>query len=93
MTELETGLIYRRLDRKPYTGSYRGMRYHLRAADGEILASVYPGPLCLERTPPQEVTVKAFPFDEEGRKAMTDWLLQMYESQKSRWEEARLRKI
>ncbi len=72
-----------------YYGSDEGMRFRLareplkniiyekeseRYADDPVLkASVWFGPLSYDKTPPDQITDKAFDFDEEGYKAAIAW--------------------
>jgi len=39
-------------------------------------------------TPKEEIISDTFPLSEEGRLQLVDWLKQMYEKDKERWESA-----
>lgn len=78
-----------------YYGSDEGMRFRLareplknivylkeeeKYADGPVLkAEVWFGPLSYDKTPHEEITGKAFDFDEEGYKAAIAWFNTMKE--------------
>lgn len=64
---------------RAFTGSYGNMRYRLvRKKDGEeeavLSAAVYPQPYCWEETDDKKKQIQEFPFTEEGRSEMIEWL-------------------
>ncbi|MBQ9443872.1 MAG: hypothetical protein K6E90_01125 [Lachnospiraceae bacterium] len=79
-----------------YYGSDGGMRFRLAREplksvifkseeerlqdDPKLRAEVWFGRLCYEKTPPEEITVKDFEFDESGYKAAVIWLNEMRDS-------------
>ena len=66
--------------KKPFTGSCGNMRYRIvwEQKEGQenahFLAAVYPQPFCWEDTPEEQKQKKEFPFSEEGRSRMIEWL-------------------
>lgn len=87
----QAGLPY--VNRKEYTGSYKGMRYRLRKAETEekgkcLEAVIYPEPFCFEVTPEEEKQAQEFAFTDEGFEEAVAWLNQEYEGQKERWVKA-----
>ena len=55
------------------------MRYRLvRKKDGDeeavLSAAVYPQPYCWEETDDEKKQIQEFPFTEEGRSEMIEWL-------------------
>ena len=62
---------------RAFTGSYGNMRYRLiRKKDEEevLSAAVYPQPYCWEETDDEKKQIQEFPFTEEGRSEMIEWL-------------------
>ena len=71
---------------QPFTGSYKGMRYRIllqkEAKDEEgnvvtekgLIAVIWPEPYAFEKTDDAYKVTKVFPFTEEGRQALVDWL-------------------
>ena len=57
-----------------YTGSFHSMRYLLALKDGQISATIYPGPYCFEVTPDDEKETKLFEYSPEGLTETVDWL-------------------
>lgn len=88
---------------QPYLGSHMGMRFRiarnpmedvaLKPADqkGEAVFEIiiWPEPFCFEKTPEEQKTRAEFPFDEEGKTAMIEWLNEQYEQRFHEWEEVR----
>ena len=88
---------------QPYLGSHRGMRFRIarnpmedvalvpKEKKGEALfeAIIWPEPYCFEMTPEEQKSIATFPFDEEGKIAMIDWLNEQYESRYEEWESVR----
>ena len=66
---------------KPFTGSFRNMRYHLIKSveeDKEVLvANVWEGPLASDK----KKIRKTFSFDNEGRLDMIEWLNDIFLSE------------
>ena len=84
--------------KKPFKGSLEGMRYRIRMqlrengtdGDGKPLeekyfeVSTWPEPYCYEATDPSLITVKEFPFDEDGYNGLIQYLndqLPLYKEQ------------
>ena len=65
-----------------YSGEHHGMRYRIKKA-GEK-----PDEVLEAATPKEEIISDTFPLSEEGRLQLVDWLKQMYEKDKERWESA-----
>ena len=64
---------------RAFTGSYGNMRYRLiRKKDEEeeavLWAEAYPQPYCWEETDDEKKQIQEFPFTEEGRSEMIEWL-------------------
>lgn len=68
------GLSVNFLKKESYTGSYRGIRYYLDAADGAVRACVYPEPFCFEKTPEEQKTWASFPLSPEGIAEALNWI-------------------
>ncbi len=76
----------------PFTGSYQGMRYRIikqkEAKDEEgqilkeegLLASIWPEPFSYEKTADELKTMKLFPFSEDGKAQMLEWLNASWEN-------------
>ena len=70
----------------PFTGSYQGMRYRIikqkEAKDEEgnilkeegLLAVIWPEPFAYEKTQDALKTTQLFPFSEEGKAQVIEWL-------------------
>lgn len=75
-----------------FTGGYQGMRYRIEKAESEekkeFLVTVWPEPYNYEATAAEEKETERFPFSEDGREEMTQWLNQKYEEEQERWGEA-----
>ena len=58
------------LQKSPYTGSFRGIRYRIeKQEEGEeksLLVYTWPEPYAFSHTPEEEKENKSFPFSEEG---------------------------
>lgn len=72
--------------KEAYTGSMKGMRYRVTKEEEEFSAVVYPEPYCYEATPEEKKIRAAFPFTEEGRKQVVDWINGQYEERREVWE-------
>ena len=76
------------INKRPFTGSFAGMRYRLRkktikpdgGGEDEIFleACVYPEPYCFEATPEEEKVYKEFPFTDGGFEEAVAWLNEMH---------------
>lgn len=68
---------------KAFTGSRGNMRYRIIRQEKEeaaiLLAAVYPQPYCWEETEDEKKQIREFPFSEEGRMEMIEWLNQKIE--------------
>lgn len=70
----------------PFTGSYQGMRYRIvkqkETKDEEgrtikeegLLAAIWPEPFAYEKTADELKTTKLFPFSEEGKAQVLEWI-------------------
>ena len=62
----------------PFTGSYQGMRYRIikqkEAKDEGLLAVIWPEPFAYEKTQDALKTTQLFPFSEEGKAQVIEWL-------------------
>ncbi len=76
-----------------FTGSYLGMRYLIckeKDGDGDDAADclkvyAWPGPYIFDKTPDEKKVSASYPFSDEGRRMVVDWLNQLYESRKEEW--------
>ncbi len=71
---------------QPFTGSYRGMRYKIEKKSAEyddkggivspdvFKVTIWPEPFSYEKTDRNLMTVKEFPFSEEGKQEAVSWL-------------------
>lgn len=71
-----------------FTGGYQGMRYRIVKEEGEFLAAVWPEPYNFDTTDNSKKEYERFPFSEEGKQQMTDWLNQKYNDGIEKWSEA-----
>lgn len=67
--------------KKAFTGSRGKMRYRIIRQEKEeetvvLQAAVYPQPYCWEETEDEKKQIREFPFSEEGRAGMIEWLNQ-----------------
>lgn len=76
--------------KEAYTGSYKGMRYRVKKDEDQFEACVYPEPYCYEATPEEQKVKTSFPFTEEGRESVINWLNDQYDSRRSEWDSATL---
>lgn len=74
--------------REPFYGSYKGMQYRVVKEEDEFQVSVYPEPYNFKTTPDEKKEFKNFPFTNEGRKEILNWLNEKYLEEKERWENA-----
>ncbi len=77
---------------RPFSGSLQGMRYRIilqkeeKNEAGEVTAEkglmvfIWPEPFSFEKTDPEKISSKLFPFSEEGRLSAVDYLNQQYAS-------------
>ncbi len=49
--------------------------------DARLLGEVWIGPLAYDKMDPEEITSKKFPFTEEGKAELVDWLNEIYEKE------------
>lgn len=94
MIEKKTFIVLNIVKKEDFTGSLQGMRYRLHKKKTEemeeavIEVCIWPQPYAYDKTAEEEKEYKDFPFDEEGRLQIVDWLNDKYEEQKPRWTEA-----
>lgn len=74
--------------KEAYTGSMKGMRYRIWKGEEGLEAAVYPEPYCYEATPEEQKIKAVFPFSEEGREQVVDWINEQYEKNQGTWEAA-----
>lgn len=88
---------------QPYLGSHKGMRFRISRNPMEDVALkpedqkgeavfeiiIWPEPFCFEKTPEEKKTRAEFPFNEEGKIAMIEWLNEQYEQRFDEWETVR----
>jgi hypothetical protein len=64
--------------KEKFTGSCHGMRYRIckcESESGDVFeVTAWNGPYIYSVTPDSEKTVASFPFTEEGKKQVVDWL-------------------
>lgn len=75
--------------KEAYTGSFNGMRYRVKKEEDQFDVAVYPEPYCFEATKEEKKTKASFPFTEEGRSAVVEWLNEQYETRRPEWDAAR----
>lgn len=72
------------------SGDHNGMRYMIKRIgekpDFKLQATVWPEPLCFDKTPDDVKTSKEFEFTQEGRAKAIEWLKRMYDEKKEIWE-------
>lgn len=79
------GLLYFQ-NGSAYTGSVndfgnkntKEFRYKIKPGDGTIVAEVWYGPFCYEKS--EIIDHAEFPLDEGGRSKMIEWIKEKYES-------------
>lgn len=76
----------------PFTGSYQGMRYRIvkqkETKDEEgrtikeegLLVAIWPEPFAYEKTADELKITKLFPFSEEGKAQVLEWLNSSWEN-------------
>lgn len=57
-------------------------------SEDQFEAVVYPEPYCFEATPDENKVKNTFPFTEEGRESVVNWLNDQYDSRKAEWDSA-----
>jgi hypothetical protein len=73
--------------KEAYTGSMKGMRYRVSKEEDAFEAVVYPEPYGYDATPEEDKTRTSFPFTEEGRGQVVDWINEQYDSRRALWDE------
>lgn len=79
-----------------FTGSYLGMRYLIqKEKDGEgedaadcLCVYAWPGPYTFSNTSDEKKASAHFPFSDDGRHQVVDWLNALYESRKDEWPQS-----
>lgn len=71
--------------KQPFLGSHQKMRYRIACVPAEeegkkpqYLAVVYPDEFCFEKTAEEKKLSAQFPFTEEGRESVMEWLDRQY---------------
>ena len=76
--------------KEQFTGSYRGMRYLIKKDtedDADIFRAYYwPGPYNFASTDDSLKTSATFPFTEEGKQQVVDWLNARWTEEKERFQ-------
>lgn len=74
------------LYKQPFLGSYKKMRFRVscelpkeEGQEKQYLAITYPDELCFEKTEEDKKISKTFPFSEEGRQEVLEWLDSQYD--------------
>ena len=84
------------LQKEPFTGSWKGMRYRMEkfeqpsTEDSEspvtlLKVTNWPQPFCFDKTPDSEKQSTTFEFSKEGIEQAVNWLNESYNSEKKRW--------
>lgn len=73
--------------KEKFTGSYQGMRYLIKKDEDVFIATIWPGPYNFASTPDEQKTVASFPFTEEGKKQVVDWMNEQWKSRQDEWPE------
>ena len=75
------------LKKEPYSGCHNGMRYYMCANEDktEFNVTIYPEPLCFEKTPDDKKETNSFPITEDGMDAAIKWLYEKYDDRKDYW--------
>lgn len=72
-----------------FTGSYCGMRYLIQkiSEDGPDMFQVFnwPGPYNFAATDDTKKTSAVFPFTEEGKQEVVDWLNEQWQNRSGEW--------
>lgn len=74
------------LKKKPFTGSYEGMRYRLQKTEDEeagtvtLNAAVWAGQFAYAATDDALKTFNSFEFTDDGFQACVDWLNEAFEN-------------
>lgn len=88
----------------PYSGDYNGMRYRIarnplervfgkkEKGEATLETTVWKGPFAFDTTTEEKIT-KKFPFSEEGRLELVEWLNTMYETDKDKWKTGKISNI
>lgn len=86
--------------KEKFTGSYQGMRYLIKkdsepkgtddtaenAPHKDIFhVTLWPGPYNFETTPNEKKITATFPFTQEGKQQVVDWLNKQWELRKKEW--------
>lgn len=73
--------------KEKFTGSYQGMRYLIKKDEDVFIATIWPGPYNFASTPDEQKTVASFPFTEEGKQQVVDWMNEQWKSRQGEWPE------
>lgn len=73
--------------KEKFTGSYQGMRYLIKKDEDVFIATIWPGPYNFASTPDEQKTVASFPFTEEGKQQVVDWMNEQWKSRQDEWPE------
>lgn len=72
--------------KQPFKGSYKKMRFWVAcelpeedSGGKQYLAITYPDALCFEKTEEEKKQSRRFPFSEEGRVEVLEWLDRQYD--------------
>ena len=78
------------LQKEPFTGSFKGMRYRMEKAASEenetiLKVTIWPQPFCFDKTAESEKTTTTFEFTPHGIECAVEWLNTCYDTDKKRW--------
>lgn len=75
-----------------YSGEHKGMRYMIKRVgekpDFKLAAFAWQAPYGYDAMPEDDVYKEEFEKTEDGRAAAIDWLLNMYETHRNKWDSA-----
>ena len=80
--------------KEPFTGSFKGMRYRIESMKNEegkltdLKVTAWPQPFSFECTDEEKMKSASFPFNEEGRAQIREWLDNEYEENRAVYEAA-----
>lgn len=63
-----------------------------RKGEATLETTVWKGPFAFDTTTEEKIT-KEFPFTEEGRLELVEWLNAMYETDKDKWKTGKISNI
>lgn len=78
------------LKKEPFSGEHHGMRYFFYADEDKtsFSVSIFPDPWSFDKTPDTEKVTHSFSMTEDGMDQAIEWLFEMYDKQKEKWDYA-----